>query len=309
MKKPTAFFLFGISLFSCGIISSPPPAGFAVVYGIAAYNLLPDLSFTDDDAFGVAAMLEGKGYDVILRSTDGTKDQLSADINNVAGRIGLYDNFIFYFAGHGGRHYDRYLRYSDTPGTEPAYQDGDDEWIFLSGSLTADSFESWPDTAVKDDELREMLEIIPSKKKLVIIDACNSGGFLNDNFIIDAIPPDYGASVRLDAILQNSISLYAAPDSSSLDIPGDMAIVMAAAGEREYSLENAGIDHGIFTYFLLQTPEYADNNGDGAVSLLEAYGYITEELRTRWNEQVSEDLRYYPHVSGVPYDIILYAAD
>ena len=311
MKKCLLLTLLAAVFVSCGQTYLPPPAGYALVYGISNYSILRDLSYTDDDAGAVAELLQRKGYDVTLRDADGTKDQLIADIARISQVIGPYDTFIFYYAGHGGRHYDRYFPvYSDPPGTEPAYQDSDDEWIFLSGSLTEDSFGAWPETAVSDDELRDILAVLPTLKKLVIMDACNSGGFINNDLIKDGIPQDYGLYRREDRIFANTVSLFfAPPQPEGPDVPAESAIVFAAAGEREYSFENASINHGIFTYFLLQTPSRGDAGGDGYISLMEAYAYVSGRLEEEWNNFVSEDLRYYPHVSGIPFDIILFPAD
>jgi hypothetical protein len=79
------------------------------------------------------------------------------------------------------------------------------------------------------------------------------------------------------------------------------------------SLENPDFKHGIFTYYLLHTPQN-DLNGDGVITTGEAYGYIRYALVNWWSDDFSEsarrvDLQYYPRISGGPVDYVLFKAD
>jgi hypothetical protein len=320
---PALFFvpLLILIVGSCRM-SSPPPQGIAVIYGVTQYNIANDLVLTRPDSEAVAELFESKGYEVLLRIDNdngipASVDQLEQDIEYVKNNLGLMEQFVFYFSGHGGRHYDFYLEYSDEPGTEIEGSDPDDEWLFLYGSLPSYDFEEWPQTAVTEERLGEMIAEIPSPMKLIIIDACNSGGFIGPSADVDTIPQNYYetdnpySNTSVSGIFSKSFSLYFSyPSVPESEIPASNALVLSAAGELEESWEASNLGHGIFTYYLLQTGEYGDVNGDGWVSVDEVYAYTSYQIVENWvAEMPSTGHHYHPHLSGGPVTFALFAAD
>ena len=314
---PLLIFIFG----SCKM-SAPPPKGIAVVYGVTDYNIAQDLVLTRPDAAGMADLFESKGYEVLLRidNDDGipaSVDQLEQDIEYVKNNLGPNEPFVFYFSGHGGRHYDSFGEYAVEPGTEIAGSDPDDEWLFLYGSIPSYDFTDWSQTAVTEERLNEMIAEIPSPKKLIVIDACNSGGFVGPSADVDKIPQNYYetdtsySNTSVSGIFSKSFSLYFAyPSVPDTEIPASNALVLSAAGELEESWEASNLGHGIFTYYLLQTGEYADGNGDGWVSVDEVYQYASYMIMEEWvAETTSTGYHYHPHLSGGPVTFALFAAD
>jgi len=277
---------------------------YAIVYGIADYDdPIPgyypgvptsnDLSYTDNDAQDIADLLTAQGYSVTL-STSVTQAQVDSDFANAKAQAGKDDLFLFFFSGHGGQ-------YSTGQFNEPPAGDDADELIFLSDASTGGT----TDFYIIDNELGDLIASIPALKKIVIIDACHSGGMIGNSLEVDATPPDYTGTV--DSSLSEAISLWANFSGEAYDISPSDAMVISAAGESEYSWEAGGdYNHGIFTYFLLETPYHGDNNGDGYITVTEAYYYARSNIIQLLFPP--PDTQYAPHVSGGPVDFVLFEA-
>ena len=290
--------------------------GYAVVIGISRYistlpeGSSPNLTYTDDDALGIAELLEAKGYEVtLLVNENGTKENLTSEITRVAAEMGPDDTFLLYFAGHGVQ--------SDFPGLPESGREGGaedvfDEWLILFGSVQLDGYSITMDPAlsVSDDELKEIISVIPSRRKIVLIDACNSGGFIGQGVEADSIPQTYGTTYDTRSPFSRTLSLYFRfPDIQSRDIPPDVAVVFSASGETEFSWENGILGHGIFTYYFLESGYEGDSDQDGYITLTESYAFVADKIRTDWNNFVAPDVEFHPHISGGPVDFVLYPAD
>jgi hypothetical protein len=273
-----------------GCLLEVPYSKFAIAYGISDYEgASNDLQFAAADALDMADMLDGQGYDARWLRVDSaaTKAQLLVDIAAVkAAGAKEQDLFLFFFSGHGGQ---------AGTGTEGAASDSWTEWIFLHGSIEPLNLAA----TFNDDELISALAEIPCRRKVVILDSCNSGGFLGNALEADGTPS-----------LGDAISLYANFDGSSADIPPWEALVISASGEQESSYESPDklgrgplYYHGVFTYFLLQAEHSADRNGDGYITVTEAYFYVRNQIKTEWS---LENDAFSPHVSGGPVDYVLF---
>ncbi len=309
--------LTGIGFLSCRLSVEDRPTGYALIYGITEYDLIQDLVLTRDDAESMAELFHNQGYEVLLRIDNdngipASLDQLKRDIAYVQQVIKEDENFVFYFSGHGGRHVDLYLSYSNPPGNEGAESDSDDEWLFLYGSLLSTQYADWSKTALSDETLNTLIRDIPTPRKLIIIDACNSGGFAGTSPDIDQIPSnyEYPDSTVKEGIFSKTFSLYFSyPDVANADVPYTNAHVLSAAGEREFSWENSTIKHGIFTYYFLQSPTYGDRNRDGAVTIDEIYTYTSKRIINDWNSQLTNvTYHYHPHITGGPVMFALFTA-
>ena len=291
---------------------------YAIVFGVGDYSdpAVSDLTWTLIDARDMAALLAAQGYEVLGWDAGGlatgeTLDSYATEANfrsileAVAAQASKDGLFLFYFSGHGGQT-------SGNRSEGHAAADTDEEFIAFHAAPYP------PDAAaadiVTDDELADALSILPCLKKIVIIDACNSGGLIGDSADVDGVPPDYSGTIYLAlGKLGSALSAYFSPRADGGDInPGD-ALVVAGAGEREPAQEDLsngywGFEHGFFTYFLLQVPARGDGNADGFVTVTEAYDYVREQLDSNWNANVSASMRFAPHVAGGPIDYVLFAA-
>ena len=321
---PVFILLLPFQFLSCNLSGSGNDGdSYILVYGVADYSIqsLPNLNYTDDDAIAIAELFNTKGYNVRLRINNGiddgteaaTLDQLQQDIDDLSEIIDENDTFVFYYSGHGGRHYDYYGEYSEASGNEDILSDTDDEWIFLYAESALPEYANWKDRTVNDDILNTMLKELQTFKKVVILDSCNSGGFIGYSEDFDAIIPNYSpvAQEEADSDFLRIFSLsFTANQNESSDISASNAIVLSAAGEQEYSWENGGYQHGIFTFFLLESAEMGDNNNDGYISVLESYYYTVQKIEKEWNYSFfninSTYYSYHPRISGGPVDFLLF---
>ncbi len=297
------------------------PKSYAMVYGISKYidsyneGVYPNLTYSNDDAVAVSSMLKDKGYTVITRTDSAaSKEQFLIDLETINSQIGPGDLFLFYYSGHGGQSSD--LEPSSR-GVEPPDRDSDDEWIFLYGSIAVSGSGLTIDKTMTfdDDELGKALKTVNTSRKVVIIDSCNSGGFIGNNLEVDRVPQDFTGKINiLDAdVLKEAITLYAdysknisgQPDISPLN-----ALVISASGESEVAYESSYLGHGLLTYFFLNTPKDADLNKDGYVTVLESFAYVKAAIDVNWNAYyLNTDYAVSPHISGGPVDFVLFPAN
>lgn len=283
--------------FSC---ASPDPGGYgrsALVIGIADYDDVSDLSYTDDDAREMAALLEGQGWDVmLLLDSQATKAGIQAAIQSHFSGLGAGDTALLFYSGHGDAiGGTSYLAPWDTAWNQ-------DSSLKLSSLISPQDISAWFFDGVATDNI------------IFIMDACNSGGFIPDSESLDAINPAYVAGF--------SPSTYVSPLRAFADL-GELLgrnaqaqgraapIVIAAAGSEESSYEDdlhQGIDlkleNGAFTYFLLEAAQRGDGNGDGYVTATEAYTYAARALDRYWNLRGGSS--FHPHISGGLRDLVLF---
>ena len=312
-------------LSSCALIDFVPQ-GYVFSYGVSDYpGTANDLNFTDDDARSIYTMFNVAGYESHLRVNGGggtyggteeapaTLMQLEADIAYAAERATTKDTIVFYFSSHG----TQIQNTSDSEDDEPTDPEGSlfsgqaaDEYVLLyypTWELDTD-----PESVyLSDNTLQLLLSSIPHGKIVVIIDACYSGGFIGDSNYLD---------IWDDPYYQGDGDSYTVPDIDDLisswshslagyDVKAETALVLAAAGEYEESQEfydsDQYPDQGIFTYYLLETPEKGDIDGDGYVSLFEMYEYVSYKLRKNWNDP-NPVKSFHPRITGSAVDFFLF---
>ena len=285
---------------------------YAIVFGISDYpGAINDLSYCDDDALSMENLFIEQGYpssNIYLEIDDtATRANLEAHFATVASTAKEEDLFIFYYSGHGGKRPE-----DPQNGSEETYgSDSLGEWIFLHDYLqyVDSNYVENLDEAICDDELAALLRTIPCVRKIVILDACNSGGFIGNVLEKDGIPSDYSfGSDGLVTNLSNAIYLYTNFDGDKSDISPADALVIAASGEREVSYDVETYEHGLMTYFLLKSATKGDLNRDGYITVSESYYYIYKNINANWNNTWSAVVNdvLFPHVSGGPIDYILF---
>jgi uncharacterized caspase-like protein len=251
------------------------PAQYALVYGsdYQGSPVGPPLDFPDDDARAIADILASKGYAVTRQTNSGaTSTQLETDIASLSATAEKDSTFVFYFSGHG-------------------HSIGGSEYIVFHNGVF-----------VSDNDLMRIISRVPSRQKVLVIDACYSGGFIGDFPGVDT----EGSSPISSAA--EAFGKYFA-NTAAGDIAYTEAIVLAAAGASELSYEAGGYyNHGVFTYFLLQTPRRADANRDGLVTASEAYYFAKNAVADVWNSR-NPAFSFYPHISGGAMDFVLFEAD
>lgn len=295
MKKlllPAVSAIILMLILSC---SQPPlPQGYALIYAVENYPSYNPLTYTVDDAEAVAELLDRKGWSVTIRTeSSASLSSFESDIQSIKTEMSSEDRFIFYFSGHG-------FFIPSAAGEPESSADAYDETIVFY------------DTMITDDELGDYLSELSAVNKTVIIDACYSGGFIGDGFTFSTIEPDYTKD-ELSASFTpaKTLGMYMGFTPNDRDLPGSSYTVLAASGETEESYESGSVGHGIFTYFLLQTPDAADYNFDGYISLIEAWRYISINIDSFWNSSsyIGTAEQFMPNLSAFPVDPVLFEAD
>ncbi len=286
------------------------PQGYALVYGVSDYTgTANDLYYTDDDAVALADLLSSKGWNVTLGINEGASlSSITQDVNDISSQMSEEDRLLFYFSGHG--------LILDLDGGEPdSASNTYDEILALHGSLNTifdfvqgDTGADVLSVTLSDDSLADLLSTLPSTNKTVIIDACFSGGFIGDGFTVSTISSDYTRGDITNIFTPTeTIKMYLDYSPTDNDLPQDRFTILAASGETEESFELGNIGHGLFTYFLLKSPGYADYNFDGFISVIEAYRFAADGINSNFNDGTAYD--YMPNIGAFPIDPVLFEAD
>ncbi len=170
-----------------------------------------------------------------LRNIKGMKAKLAASAPD--------DLVVLYYAGHGlvDDKQDYYLATNQSDFNRPS-----------AGGLSYNDWEG-------------LVDSIPARNKLVLIDACYSGEIdKNESTISNA---DYKRQQRVNQLLEVFFSDLRKSNGAS---------EIGAAGSAEQALEVDALHNGVFTYFLKKGLHdlQADSNNDGHITIAELADYL-----------------------------------
>lgn len=170
----------------------------------------------------------------------------------------------------------------------------DDNLDFYFGTHDL-NFEDPASRGMKYDELENLLDGIPARKKLLMMDACHSGEV--DKAQLQATQSE---SLTLEKGQKGTLKKYSyAPESAdenrqvgmqtSFELmqelftnlsKGSGSVVISAAAGNSYALESDEWKNGIFTYCLLNGLKTgkADSNGDGDITVTELKNFVGKEV-------------------------------
>lgn len=145
------------------------------------------------------------------------------------------------------------------------------------------------------DDLEGLLDGIPARNKLLMVDACQSGEVDKSETIefLDTILPQgiSGTSTKGAKMIinknpvgfENSFELM--QELFSDVSKGNGSVVISAAGGKEYALESDKWNNGVFTFCVLNglKNETTDKNEDGKISVTELKNYVSQEVQTLTN--------------------------
>lgn len=234
------------SIFLCTVVQLPnnrvhaesdPVEYWAVIIGVADYQyfesppLFPkpakgyDLLYSDDDAINLADQLGsiwGTDHIKLLVDSQANKAGIQNAITNwLDPKEEANDVVLFYFSGHG-------------------QQDSSGEYTIWPSNTSISSNENEIQSAM----LGSWLRCLESSQQIVIIDSCNSGGFIKELFY-------YGR------------------------------VILASCCQDEDSYEKRILGHSIFTNFFLDAFNNlidVDANNDNGISIQEVFNWV--ELKT-----------------------------
>lgn len=219
---------------------------YALVVGISKYANpgVPPLKISDKDAQDFAEFLRTQ--------KDLFRDcKVTLLVNERATKIEV-EKHLFYGLRHAGKSDTVILFFSGHGAVDP-YQAGD--FFFL----TYDSDPNYlAPTAVHMSGLG-FLKRIDCPRVLLIADACNAGGF----------------SARGTKLAVQPFSTFIRQFTSSSG-----KVILTSSRPDEYSLEKPGMSNSVFTHYLLDGLRgSADSDGDGLVTVAEAYRYVYEKTK------------------------------
>lgn len=268
------------TLFSCSFEITE--TRYALVYGAADYpGTANDLGVTDDDARDMAATLASAGWIIrYVREPTVNKSEILGDIAALAVEVEPDAAVLVFFSGHGS---------ADVSGN--TYIIPTDE------------------NPISPSELRAALDALPCRNRILILDTCYSGGFVTDTGTLDTAPQNYGISddgtggyPLLSALESYSELLASAFQSYDPRTP----MVVTAAGSEELSYESSTYGNGVFTYFFLQSLSRGDLDGNGFVTLQEAYRYARAGVERYWNSIYIGSADFLPRISGNARDVVIF---
>jgi hypothetical protein len=128
-------------------------------------------------------------------------------------------------------------------------------YLVLSDTRVADV----PGTGLGLDELKADFDGLRSRRKVLVLAACHSGG---------------GKSLLPDAVQRELDGTKAGFFVRPIEEVSRATVVLAASDWGETAREDEGLGHDIYTHFLVEALRIrADRNGDGAVTVSEAHDY------------------------------------
>jgi len=162
-------------------------------------------------------------------------------------KVGKEDMVIIYFAGHGACEKD----------VMSPDKDGLEKYILPYDADPKDLYAS----ALPMREISHIFHRIHSERLIFIADACYSGA-------------SGGRTISLTGVRANISDAF-------LDriAGGKGRVILTASGPNEVSGEDEKLQHGVFTYFLLEGLRgEADTDGDGMITVDEVYRYVSREV-------------------------------
>ena len=252
--------------------SAPNPNQWALLIGVSNYpGEIQDLRFAGADARSIKDLLissAGFGEDHIRLLTDDGVGEARATRQNIFAAIDQYlaprvqpgHEIIIFLAGHG---VVRGL------GAEA-------KSYYLPVDTDAQTKESLERTAIDLEELSRKLSALKASQFTIFYDACREDPFpgrgLKGNTLTD-----------VTARLLTTVSTR--PSQNRATPPTSVIFYACQIGERAY--ENAQLQHGVFTYYILRGLRDLADRPDGRVEAGQLAGYLSENVR-RWTKEQSK---------------------
>jgi len=234
--------------------AAPPPGNiqlWAIVIGVAAYDHMPSLRYTDDDAYRLFAFLkspQGGALDdehlKLLVDEQATRTGILETLRATFARTGPHDLLLLYFSGHG-----------------------------LPGAFLPVDYDGQPENRVLHSEINALLKDCPARYKLCIADACHSGSLFNAKGATDP-----------DALWNTFYEKLASSEAGT-------ALVLSSKGNETSleaeGLRQGVFSH----YLIRGLKGEADENGDRLISLRELFAYVHHQVRQYTHRRQSPVIR------------------
>ncbi len=255
------------------ITETPAPKLFLITIGTSKYlDTKYNLNYAAKDANDLSTLLSSNKTsmysDVLTKNI--SNEMVTADkvksLKAFAAQAGINDVVIVFVAGHGvlDEEYNYYFA------THPM--------VFNNPKLKGLVYE----------DLESLLDGIPAKKKILIMDTCHSGEIDKEDvfFSEEDDTPAEDVSFRSAGLAVETKSTGISPSKVMNEQFNDLrrgtgATVISSAGGAEYALESDEWKNGLFSYCMLSGLKngYADLNKDGEIYLTELQTYTVEKVK------------------------------
>ncbi|MCM1452310.1 MAG: caspase family protein [Clostridium sp.] len=223
-------------------VASMAQSTYLLSVGIADYKEINDLRLSENDAEDVAVLMRANGAEAtVVKGADATHEGVILALRSILAKAKPEDSVVFYFSGHG---YEGGFCCWDMATKSPSLNPGN---AAKAGDAQRLNKANRYYGGLSYAELQVLFRNCRAGKKMIIADACFSGGLQKGN--------------HLNASVQSAKK-------------GELVFFLSSQPD-ETSLEFAGGRNGLFTEYLLKgLGGEADKNSDGVISLGELYGYV-----------------------------------
>lgn len=232
-----------------------------------------NLNYADKDVRKLAATFENKfegrvNVDTLINANV-TKENLHF-LKQKLQQTNIDDIVILSFSGHG-------------------LVDGENEFYFATHDV---DFQNPEERGFSYNDIHDLLNNIPARRKLLLIDACNSGE-IDSSQDLEPIALNANVKQRIPEGAKGS-KVVKSDNSRGLDDSfevmkslfydldrGNGAYIIAAAGGREFAYESAEWDNGVFTYSFLKALQdlgYDWGGKETPIKISRLKAYVEEQV-------------------------------
>lgn len=273
------------------------PNLYIIAFGIREYkDSSMNLTYSDKDAQDLIkvfqeSQLYGSVQPIIFQNNEVTKEKVAA-AKSALMKSDIDDHVILFYSGHGvlDNQMDYYLSTHDL------------------------DFEQPQERGLAFESYRDILDAIPARNRLILVDACHSGEIDKEEI-----------SEESDIAMQESSSLvfkskgFATKGKKIIGLANSFelmkelfvelrkesgATIIASSAGKEYSLESDEWKNGVFTFALKEglIELKADSNNDKRVSVSELKRYLFERVKELTDGKQTPTVRR----ENLQYDFPLY---
>ncbi len=143
---------------------------------------------------------------------------------------------------------------------------------------------------LKYEDVENLLDGIPARQKIMLIDACHSGELDKDEMPLGGVNVKMDSNVKSRGFGVAKSKEYIVGLQNSFELMKELfadlrrhngTIVIASAGSEEYAYESAKWKNGVFTYCIIEglSMKKADSNKDGGITVYELMEYVAQRTR------------------------------